>query len=390
MATPVFTPGQLTFIARYAKDTGLNPNVVAAQVFNEMNGSASASRQAAGNHNWLNIGWTDSGQRGTGNQLWMNPITAADASARWIKGQWDVPGFGRASSGVQGILKSVGLSPAQQIAALQNSGWASGRYPNLPSIYQSVSGLRLPNVPAGGGVPTAAATVPAGTQPPFKGPALTPLPAAPAVPAMLQPPNITGAILGSMGKSPGDQLAALMTAATTPRPALSPQTTPPPPTPLPKNPALPPTPADTSPPGGPLNVNRWAKIGAGANREGVSTKPAVFNAVARIARQLGQPLTISTGTNHYQMVRNADGSSTGRQSQHWTGDAADIVYGHGTGPDNIDPALTKLGQAALIAAGMPPAEARKSFGGVYNVGGWNILFNTSQNGNHYNHLHVGV
>ena len=74
------------------------------------------------------------------------------------------------------------------------------------------------------------------------------------------------------------------------------------------------------------------------------------------------------------------------QSQHWTGNAVDIPAG--------GRALTRLGQDALIAAGMPVSEARKARGGVYNldVDGHRvqILFNTHVGGNHFNHLHVGV
>src|SRR4051812_32541500 len=223
MASAVFTPGQLAFISRYAKDTGLNQQVVAAQVFNEMNNQSAAQRQAAGNHNWLNIGWTDSGQKGTGNKLWMDPLTAADASARWVKGEWDVPGFGRAAPGIQGILKSVGQGPAAQIAALQNSGWASSRYPNLPSVFQTVNGVKLPNVPAAG-VPASSTPPPAA--PPFQAPA----PAA----SMPQAPNITGAVLGSLGKGPGALLSSIMSAVT------SAQAAPRVPVPSPTAPALPP------------------------------------------------------------------------------------------------------------------------------------------------------
>lgn len=137
------------------------------------------------------------------------------------------------------------------------------------------------------------------------------------------------------------------------------------------------------------DVGKWAKLGSGADRAGVTTHASVLSAVARIAQLFGSPLTITTGTNHNQMVRE-NGVSTGRQSQHWTGDAADILYGHGTGPGDVDPALTRLGRTALIAAGMDPKEAAKQYGGAFNVGGWNILFNTGIGGNHYNHLHVGV
>lgn len=115
----------------------------------------------------------------------------------------------------------------------------------------------------------------------------------------------------------------------------------------------------------------------GADRKGMSTHPEVGAFVAQIAGIYGKPLTIGTGTAHNQYV-----VGTHRESDHWTGWAADIPA---TG-DN----LTRLGQDALIAAGMPEAEARKQTGGVYNLNGKQILFNTNVGGNHYNHLHVGI
>ena len=127
----------------------------------------------------------------------------------------------------------------------------------------------------------------------------------------------------------------------------------------------------------------------GADRAGVTTKVQVREIVAKIAQYYGKPLTITTGSNHNQYVMQ-NGVSTGTISNHWAGDAADILFGHGTGPDNVDPALTKLGQDALIVAGMPVDEARKQQGGAFQVGVYNILFNTGIGGNHYNHLHVGV
>ena len=127
----------------------------------------------------------------------------------------------------------------------------------------------------------------------------------------------------------------------------------------------------------PREISRWAVKLPGADRAGVTTKQAVIDFVAKIGERYGKQLQIGTGTNHHQYVL-----GTHRQSQHWTGDAADIPMS-GT-------ALTRLGQDALIAAGMDPAEARKQHGGAFNVGGYNILFNTNIGGNHYNHLHVGV
>ncbi len=63
--------------------------------------------------------------------------------------------------------------------------------------------------------------------------------------------------------------------------------------------------------------------------------------------------------------------------------------GRATPPTSGD-ALTQLGQEALIAAGMSRKQAMKQTGGVYNIGRYQILFNTHVGGNHFNHLHVGV
>ena len=120
-----------------------------------------------------------------------------------------------------------------------------------------------------------------------------------------------------------------------------------------------------------------AILAPGADREGARTNPAVLDFVSSISGLIGQPLTIGTGTRHNQFVK-----GTSRQSAHWTGNAADI-------PSSGE-ALTRLGQAALIAAGMPPAQARKKRGGLFNVGGYQVIFNSNQGGNHFNHLHVGL
>jgi len=135
-----FTKGQKTFINEFAAETGLDRHVVAAWVYNEENGSAAANREAANNHDWLNIGYTDSATLGSGNSFWNDPKSAAHASAQWIKGQFAVPGFGKASSGIQNILATVGMGPGMQIQAIQNSGWASSHYPGLPGIYNGIVG----------------------------------------------------------------------------------------------------------------------------------------------------------------------------------------------------------------------------------------------------------
>ena len=139
-AAQLLTPGQQQFATQLAAQTGLDPQVVSAWMLAEESGGAAASRQAQGNNDWLNIGWTDSGRYGTTDGIWSDPISAANATAGWLKGQNTIPGYGTASAGVQSILSSAGQPPAQQIAALQHSGWASSGYPDLPSVYGTVAG----------------------------------------------------------------------------------------------------------------------------------------------------------------------------------------------------------------------------------------------------------
>lgn len=118
------TPGQKVFVQHYAKLTGLDPRVVAAQALAEESGSAATQREAEGNHNWLNIGYFDSGPGAITKQAaWSNPVSAAKAAAAFTKGQW-----GGASPGIQHILASAGSSPQQQINAIGNSGWATSAY----------------------------------------------------------------------------------------------------------------------------------------------------------------------------------------------------------------------------------------------------------------------
>ncbi|HTX12005.1 MAG TPA: hypothetical protein VME22_25515 [Solirubrobacteraceae bacterium] len=138
-AQTMLTSDQQQFASRLAADTGLDPSVVSAWLLAEESGGAAQSRQAQNNNDWLNIGYTDSATYGSGDSIWSDPTTAADATAGWLKGQNTIPGYGTASSGIQGILSTAGSTPAAQIAALQNSGWASSGYPDLPSLYQQVA-----------------------------------------------------------------------------------------------------------------------------------------------------------------------------------------------------------------------------------------------------------
>jgi hypothetical protein len=139
-ASSMLTSDQQQFASRLAADTGLDPGVVSAWLLAEESGGAAQSRQSQNNNDWLNIGYTDSATYGSSDSVWSDPTTAADATAGWLKGQNTIPGYGTASSGIQSILTTAGSSPAAQISALQNSGWASSGYPDLPSLYQQVAG----------------------------------------------------------------------------------------------------------------------------------------------------------------------------------------------------------------------------------------------------------
>ena len=139
-AAGLMTPGQRVFAERLAAETGLHPQVIAAWMLAEQSSDAARSREAAGNHNWLNIGWTDSGTYGASAPVWSDPAAAAHATAGWLKGEDTVDGYGRASAGVQSILATAGQPPEAQVAALQRSGWASSGYPDLPALYRQLGG----------------------------------------------------------------------------------------------------------------------------------------------------------------------------------------------------------------------------------------------------------
>lgn len=141
MANPL-TAGQATFVSRLAANTGLNQGVLKAWVLAEESSGAAQSRQAANNHNWLNIGYFDSGPGAIAHAAaFSNPVSAADATAKFLKGQW-----GGASTGIQGILHTAGSNPMNQINAIAHSGWASSGYnggSTLRSLFSQYGGGSL-------------------------------------------------------------------------------------------------------------------------------------------------------------------------------------------------------------------------------------------------------
>jgi hypothetical protein len=139
-AQSMLTSDQIQFATRLAADTGLSPQVIAAWMLAEESGGAAQSRQSAHNNDWLNIGYTDSGTYGSSDSIWSNPVTAADATAGWLKGQDTIPGYGRAAAGIQAIMQTAGQSPQAQMSAIENSGWASGGYPEFAQLFSQVGG----------------------------------------------------------------------------------------------------------------------------------------------------------------------------------------------------------------------------------------------------------
>lgn len=117
-------------------------------------------------------------------------------------------------------------------------------------------------------------------------------------------------------------------------------------------------------------------LGRPADRAGAHTSKPILSFVGKVAGVYGHPVRLGTGTAHNRLTVN------GNVSAHWAGNALDLPA---VGKKNL-----ALGRAALVAAGMPQAQARKAKGGIYNIGGKQIIFQTNQGGNHFNHVHVGL
>lgn len=122
--------------------------------------------------------------------------------------------------------------------------------------------------------------------------------------------------------------------------------------------------------------SQW--VGKVEHRTGPSAphKAETLAFVGRVGQVAGRKLTPWGNESHSLTTVN------GTPSQHGTGDAADIPA---SGAD-----LIKLGQAALIAAGADPKWARSQKGGLFNINGKQVIFNTQQGGDHTDHLHVGL
>jgi hypothetical protein len=123
----------------------------------------------------------------------------------------------------------------------------------------------------------------------------------------------------------------------------------------------------------------WSQwVGKPETRQGPSAPhtPQILQFVGKVGQLAGEKLTPWGNESHSLTTVN------GNRSAHADGMAADIPA---TGET-----LIRRGQAALIAAGMPEAEARKIRGGLFNVGGYQVIFNTQEGGDHTDHVHVGI
>jgi len=127
--------------------------------------------------------------------------------------------------------------------------------------------------------------------------------------------------------------------------------------------------------GAPSSGKDGKLIGKPVDRPGVATGQAILDFARKVAGVYGKPVTLGTGTAHNRLTVN------GNVSAHWSGNALDLPA---RGAANI-----ALGRAALVAAGMGPSQAAQATGGIYNVGGYQIIFNTHEGGDHTNHVHIG-
>lgn len=122
---------------------------------------------------------------------------------------------------------------------------------------------------------------------------------------------------------------------------------------------------------------KWVKIPQ-PRGEWPPPGPEIIGFVAQLAQSYGKPLTAWDTTAHSRLTVN------GKVSAHTVGKALDIPA---TGKT-----LKRLGYLALMRAGMPRAEAFKAAqrGGLFNVGGFQVIFATNEGGNHHNHIHIGI
>lgn len=400
MAT--LTSGQTEFARQLARQTGLNSRVISSWLLAEESGGAAQQREKQGNNNWLNIGYFDSGAGGlTKDKVWSDPTSAAAATADFLKGSK----YG-ASKGIRQILDTAGSDQAAQIKAIAGSGWASSGYNGGDTLRRLLQEAPAPGaagspVTGGSGSSTSSAapeaaqaqpwdTASGGTgladllgqmqaagkpaAPQSMGVAAPAFSAAPALPQGYQAPQPGG---GGAAGSQGSDLTSLLQGVSGMQPAqMAPASAP--------TAATGETAAQASPSASAAAAKGKVIVGSGANRAGVNLSPGILKLAEQVAAQAGETLTIGTGTNHDEMT------TSGNVSDHWSGNGVDIPK------SGVE--LTRLGASALQAlGGYSQAEALKlaKKGGIFNLPYGKhrriqVIVNTNEGGNHFNHLHIGV
>ncbi len=122
-----------------------------------------------------------------------------------------------------------------------------------------------------------------------------------------------------------------------------------------------------------VNPSKWVRVPKPAG-QWPGPGQEILSFAAAIAKQSGRPIDAWDTSTHSRMTVNNNVSA------HTTGDALDIPASGAK--------LLRLGRIALMQAGMPRREAMKQKGGLYNIGGKQIIFNTQIGGDHTDHLHI--
>ena len=138
----MLTAGQRAFVERLAQNTGLDPDVLSAWVAAEMQGDAARARDAAGHHNWLNIGYLDAGPLELAfDRAFSDPVGGADRTTDFLAGAWGGP-----SRSIRAILGTAQRPVTAQLRAIYASNWASTHYGHgndLVRIYNAIRGDTL-------------------------------------------------------------------------------------------------------------------------------------------------------------------------------------------------------------------------------------------------------
>ena len=131
------TAGQEKFSQVVASLTAMDINVIRAWCFAEDNGVPAARHQRQHKHNWLNIGYYDTGAGSeTKTSVWRDPAKAGVATAAFMQFR-----FLHASKPIRRIWSSRHSSARTQINYIWKSGWATSGYGHGSWIFGAYKGL---------------------------------------------------------------------------------------------------------------------------------------------------------------------------------------------------------------------------------------------------------